>query len=405
MTADNVHDRLDRFKNLIVDPRDDSRSSRLPSRYRRMADAFGGQLVRTEAGCFCLIRTTYPYGSRFGRLTLERDRVASDYLLSAFSSSVRGTVAPSSLLFLDTETTGLGGAGAVAFLVGCGSLTENGFEIRQYLLPDYSDEAAMLEAVLGELKGCLGIVSYNGVAFDMALLRSRMIINRVAKECDPEYHLDLLYPTRRLFKRRLGDCRLVNIERELLEFYRTDDIPSHLIPSVYFSWLSDENLDSMESVLEHNRLDIYSMHFLAEMIVGAFESDGESLHEVDDMFSLSRVYDRMKERTRALSLYKRITGGSGEGLPEDILLSCSLALKRSGDWDQALMIWRKLSLSDSREGYLANIELAKFFEHRVKDYRKARQYAERAKQGCPPTRTHQGRLDRRLARLLGRLKA
>ena len=36
---------------------------------------------------------------------------------------------PRRILYLDTETTGLGGSGTVAFLVGLGWLTDDGFEV------------------------------------------------------------------------------------------------------------------------------------------------------------------------------------------------------------------------------------------------------------------------------------
>ena len=46
-------------------------------------------------------------------------------------------------LFLDTETTGLGG-GALAFEVGVGFFADDAFVIRQYFLRDPAEESAML---------------------------------------------------------------------------------------------------------------------------------------------------------------------------------------------------------------------------------------------------------------------
>ena len=49
-----------------------------------------------------------------------------------------GAFDPRRILYLDTETTGLsGGAGTVAFLIGVGHLTEDGFELRQLVMRDY----------------------------------------------------------------------------------------------------------------------------------------------------------------------------------------------------------------------------------------------------------------------------
>lgn len=56
---------------------------------------------------------------------------------------------PRRILYLDTETTGFMGAGTVAFLVGVGYLTDEGFVVRQYLMRDYPEEKFLLERLGG----------------------------------------------------------------------------------------------------------------------------------------------------------------------------------------------------------------------------------------------------------------
>lgn len=52
------------------------------------------------------------------------------------------------LLFLDTETTGLnGGAGTIAFEIGVGWFDARGMVIRQYVMRNYAQEAAMLSDI------------------------------------------------------------------------------------------------------------------------------------------------------------------------------------------------------------------------------------------------------------------
>jgi uncharacterized protein YprB with RNaseH-like and TPR domain len=333
-------------------------------------------------------------------LTLEPTDISSRIALSSFSADeAEGRATLRDLLFFDLETTGLGGAGAVAFLSGCGSVTSEGFEVRQYLLPDYDDEAAVLEQLLEELTDSRTIVSYNGAAFDLNLIRDRMIINRVAREVPHSGHIDLLHSARRLFKRRLGDCTLTNIEREIFGFFREDDIPGYLIPSVYFDWLSSEDLTAMESVLEHNRLDILALYFLLQKVAGIFDSEGSDLDHVQDIYSLSRVYGRRRKLDKVTGMYERMDLEALEPLDEDILWYHSLAFKRSGDWDRAVQLWQSLSDSDSREGYFANIELAKYFEHRVKDIAQAESCARRARKICPYGPRQKTLLDKRLHRL------
>ena len=215
----------------------------------------GGELITNHAGAYVLVKKLYPFHYSHGNICLNEISL-DDLPLAAFTPlTEEGIIHQKQLIFIDTETTGLGGSGVVPFLVGVGSLVENGFELRQYLLPDYSDESAMLEDISELFKSSISLVSYNGAAFDIPLLKDRLVINRTAKDIEHCHHIDLLHSSRRLFKRRLKDCRLINIETEILGFSRTDDTPGYLVPSIYFEWLSSENLDLMLSVLEHNRLE------------------------------------------------------------------------------------------------------------------------------------------------------
>lgn len=374
------------------------------ARYRQMAKAVGGRIISGRAGSFCLVKTHYSRHHSYGHLTLGDIPSDRPFPVSAFTREEEpGSVEPASLLFIDTETTGLGGAGTVAFLVGCGSIVEDGFEVRQYLIPDYSDEAAMLEALLSEFNDSKVIVSYNGAAFDLPLLQDRMIINRVARELAMGRHLDLLHPVRRLFRRRLGDCRLVNVEKKLFGFQRNNDIPGYIIPSVYFDWLSEQNPDLMGMILEHNRLDIVSLYYLAAYLARAFQTEGGILETVDDLYSLSRIYGWRKQNHRVVDLYHRIDALENKPPAGDVLLFHAQAFKRIGAYKKAVALWEGLSSAPSKEGFRANVELAKYYEHRVKDIETAYQYAQRADKTAPLSQRQQRLLHKRLLRLQSKL--
>jgi len=405
MTANDLHQKLSRIGNLVgADRKSDSPEH--PQRYRQMAEQLGAELVTNHAGAFCLRRTCYDWSYRHGETVLSALDSRQRFPISAFSPDDQpGHVAPSNLVYFDTETTGLGGAGVVPFLIGCGSHTLSGFEVRQYIIPDYSDEAAMLEAILEELGENATLVSYNGRAFDAPIVRDRMIINRVARDLPLAGHIDLLPATRRLFRRRLRDCTLGNIERCLFGFERQDDIPGYLIPSIYFEWLSSDNLDLMTGVLEHNCLDIVTLAFLADHIARVFESGGKSLDQPEDIHSLARVYGRRRQNQTVNDLYHRLAEEAPNALPEDARWYHSLAFKRSGQWEQAVALWQSLEDSSTRPGYLANLELAKYFEHRCGDYAEALARARQARRICPYGDAHTARLDHRLSRLTDRLAA
>ncbi len=404
MPGNSLRSKLNCFQGAILGDRHEPAVQRAPARYQQLARALGGRIVSNSAGSFCLVKKRYASCYAYGNLTLGDMSGADTFPVSAFTrGNEPGSVQLSSLLFIDTETTGLGGAGTVAFLVGCGSVVKDGFEVRQYFIPDYPDEAAMLEALLAEFGQRRTIVSYNGVAFDLPLLRDRMIINRVARELDMDRHIDLLHPVRRLFRRRLGDCRLINVEQELFGFRRGDDIPGYLIPSVYFEWLSEDNLDSMSAVLEHNRLDIVSLYFLADYIARAFQTRGKTLQAVDDLYSLSRVYGQRKENERVIDLYDRIDTLENKPPAEDILLFHAQAFKRASAYEKAVVLWEKLSSTSSKEAFWANVELAKYHEHKVKDPERAYYYARKADSIAPLSRGRRQLLQKRLARLQSKL--
>lgn len=404
MSSNNLHHKLSRFHSLIAGKSQTPYQEGPPSRYQEMAEVVRGRLISNHAGSFCLVRTLYPSCYSHGKMALSDIDAGKSVPLSAFAREEEpDSVNVSSLLFFDIETTGLGGTGTVAFLVGCGSVVEDGFEVRQYLIPDYSDEAAMLEALLNEFCRDRVIVTYNGAAFDLPVLRDRMIINRVARKLDMDRHIDLLHPARRLFRRRFGDCSLVNVEQELFEFYRNDETPGYLIPSIYFDWLNEQKLDSMSDVLKHNRSDIVSLYFLARYIARAFQTEGESLGAMDDLHSLSRIYGLRKDNDRVVSLYRRLDALENRPLADDILLFHAQAFKRTGAFDQAVALWEKLSFSSSKEGFWANVELAKYYEHKVKDLQRAYHCARKADAIAPPGNRQRQLLHRRLARLKSKL--
>ncbi len=406
MSSDTLYNKLNRFQNLIAERPSVSEAKQPPKHYQRMANALEGELVFNHAGGFVLKKTSYSSLHSHGQLTLGDLAVNDELPHSAFTRLEEpGSFSLSSVLFVDTETTGLGGTGTVAFVVGCGSVVEDGFEVRQYLMPDYSDEAAMLEALLNEFRDDRVLISYNGAAFDLPVLRSRMIVNRVGREIPMKSHIDLLYPTRRLFRRRLGDCSLPNIERELFDFHRDNDIPGYLIPSIYFDWLSEQKPDGIISVLEHNRMDIVSLFFLAGYITRAFDTEGGILGAVDDLHSLSRIYGWRRDNDRITNLYRRMETLNSEFLADDVLLFHAQAFKRTGAYDKAVAIWERLSSSASKEGFWANVELAKYYEHRAKDIERAYHYAAKADKIGTINKGERRQVEKRLFRLLSKRTA
>lgn len=401
MKKKSLKNKLDRFSTHLHAGAKTGKIPTLPSRYQKLAEHTNGILKSTDAGTYCLVRQTYPWSYVHGAYQLKAIGEKSQPL-SAFVPEANGTEMPvANLLFIDTETTGLGGSGTVAFLIGVGSVTAKGFEVRQYLLPDYTDEAGMLEDLLLELSGEYSVVTYNGAAFDLPLIRDRFIINRVGKEVPYDEHIDLLHAVRRLYKRRVGSCKLTNIEVELFGFERTDDVPGWLVPSVYFEWLGDESLEYMNGVLEHNRLDIVSLYVLFQQIGMFYKSCGEECGEVDDLHSLARFMHRQRQPDKSKLLFSRMTEVSDD-LSPDMLLFHAMNYKRSKQWEEALPLFEQVVVSgdaELREVYRAHVELAKYYEHTTADFERALVHTEQAFEHCPYGEGHINGLKRRRLRI------
>jgi uncharacterized protein len=375
-----LRDKLDRLSGHIIRPETTAPRPAKNKMALRAQEALGGEIISRSEGAYLRLTSDFPENYSHGLYTInESSNMALPTIRHFDNIHTELAIEPSRLLFFDMETTGLsGGSGTVPFLIGCGSIIDGNFQVRQYFLPDYSDEAAMLEAVRGEINKDTIIVSYNGRAFDLPILLTRLILFRIERNLEYAYHIDLLHSTRRLFRRRLKDCSLGNVEKEILEFHRYDDIPGYLVPSVYFNWLATESTSDLSRVIRHNLHDIVSLFFLMYHISAVLDKPNEKISDMDDLLSMAKILEKRRDND---SLF-RLLDNFGENLwrveRHDILLLHSLACKRTGIFERAIEIWEKLSSVDCQEGYLAHIELAKYYEHRRKDYSSAINYAEKA---------------------------
>ena len=167
--------------------------------------------------------------------------------------------------YFDTETTGLStGAGTVIFMAGVARVDGARITVRQYLLPDYPYEPALLRALTADLAASARLVTYNGRSFDLPMLAARLTFHGLFREQAtlPDIHDDLLPDARRLFRRPLGGARLADIESGVLGVRRTSDCPGSEVPARYFGYLRGGSPDILAEVLDHNFQDVVSLALL-----------------------------------------------------------------------------------------------------------------------------------------------
>src|SRR5580700_2979736 len=276
-------------------------------------------------------------------------------------------------LFLDTETTGLsGGTGTYPFLVGLAWWDGGGLQVEQFFMRDHSEEHSVLLALKERMAERPVLVTFNGKSFDWPLLDTRYRMTRAISSHAPEAHLDLLHPARHLWRLRLGSVRLAELEWHVLGKRREADVISELIPQIYFNYLSGGAPDPLVPVFLHNQMDLVGLAALAARMFSLLAGPEAAGADAYEFYGMSRICERRGD-TRARGLYTRAIAGH---LPRAVGRAARLALarlaKRQGDFELATSLWMELrgALPD---GILAYEELAKYYEHRAGEPRRAAQ--------------------------------
>jgi uncharacterized protein len=286
---------------------------------------------------------------------------------------------PKRAVFLDTETTGLtGGTGTFAFLVGLGRFEDGGFAVEQFFMRDLDEERALLTEISKRIGPADYLVTYNGKCYDLNLLSYRFTLARMPNPFTDVKHLDILFPVRRLWKRRIGDCSLSNAERTILGFKRGKDVPGWLIPGLYFDYIRQGRVQPMADVFRHNRWDILSLAGLWAKIGLIFTEPRDQIKHGQDWRGVAGIYeeaDRLDEAVR--SFRNALAAETRETDRIDILESLGRIYKHKRNWTDAVEVWEEAVRTGPwrLEPYE---EIAKVYEHRLGDLELALEIVSRA---------------------------
>lgn len=340
---------------------------------RPLERVLDGEERRNDHGA-CFVSTAVTAASIFHGHRPVGDGVALDMGRAALLAGDERIARCSAVegLFLDTETTGLsGGTGTTAFLIGLGWWDAGSFVTQQIFLRDFSDEAAALALLNDIVKTRKFIITFNGKAFDIGLLRTRFILNRRSDPFADMPHLDLLFPSRRLVGHRLENSRLATLEAEILGFRRRGDVPGYEIPQRYFDWLRRRDARVLEDVFLHNRFDVISMAVLAvhlSELIDPSGCDGGAVH--DDLFAASRLLIERGAHAEGVQILEMLAEQGKGLLRNEAHKALSLFHKRRGRWEKAVEIWERM-IGDDPADIFALQEMAKWCEHRAGDFEKA----------------------------------
>jgi len=337
-----------------------------------------GKEIDTPLGQAFVIEKTYAFDPRNEDLPLEF-KASLENLSTWIGDPNIGGCKPHSFTFLDTETSGLaGGTGTYAFLIGIGKFTNEGFHLSQFFMRDPFEEPAQLAAVLGALHESKVLVTYNGKSFDVPLLNTRYISNGEPPPLKTHSHIDLLILARRLWRDRLPSRTLGSIEENILGLIRTeDDIPGWMVPSIYFDYIKTGDARPLTNVLYHNAMDIISLASLLNHVSSILDDPhGGKVEHGADLIAVGKIYEDIGEFDAAAECFAR---GLEFHLPSNIreraVHRWSIMEKRRDNYDKSIQLWR--GAAEYKEIY-AHEELAKVFEHKIKDYSQAIYWTEQA---------------------------
>lgn len=303
-------------------------------------------------------------------------------------------------LFIDLETTGLsGGAGTMAFLVGCGYFDLGAFQVRQFLLPSHAAERALLAAVAEFFAGADLIVTYNGKTFDLPVMETRWLFHRMTPPLAGVPHFDMLHPARRLWRARApigqgsgpdlpptgdlqpgqsrlpgggraavagrrpgarssqgaasgapryalddreddpGCCRLSTLERLLFEVRRVGDVPGLEVPGRFFTFVRTGDPRPLEPVLEHNRLDLVSLAAVTARAARLAQQGPDQCRDGCEALALGRVYERAGWSERAEACYQRAASAEAREVRAEALFRLGLRYRRERRFEEAAEVW------------------------------------------------------------------
>ena len=342
-------------------------------------DIIDGTVCRNDDGTCFVMEKMYPLTYLHGGFSVEDLSRLELKALKNVCANFDESLSVKDLLFLDTETTGLsGGAGTVAFLAGVGFFRDDAFILRQYFMRDYDEEPAMLK-FLGELiEGFRALVTFNGKAFDWNILKNRFIFNRIKPLPAEPLHIDLLFPSRRIWKLRLESCRLISLEENILGECRADDVPGELIPSIYFKYLESREADGIKKVMRHNGLDVLSMVSLLTRICRILANPLGEAEDERELLGVGRIFENRREFDASIECYEMCVKSGRTSIRDAALRILPDIYKKSGDYVKAVAHWENMVRNKSAFNMQPLIELAKYYEHREKDFARALEIVEEA---------------------------
>ncbi|WP_342581277.1 ribonuclease H-like domain-containing protein [Ureibacillus sp. FSL W7-1570] len=334
----------------------------------------GLSIVENDFGVVLKRQVQYPFDYKHGRYELKEFFQAVEKWEQSKIEHPYSIYPGEKVLFFDTETTGLKGAGTHIFLLGLLEVDEEAFVLNQYVLADPANEAAFLfESKLWQ-RGKT-IVTYNGKSFDWPQLEMRWIFHKnYLPTLQSPRQIDLFHSSKRIWKNHLEKVKLIKVEEEKLGFKRENDIPGFLAPIIYADAVRSGNAGGLIKVLQHNEWDILSLLVLyihsTNLLLDDVLRDGATTYT-----NIGKWYNDLKEPEQSRQLFLKVTEQFAEHETGLAYYYLALQQKRHKQFKESIESFQKaIHTIDGRKKLDSYEQLAKLYEHQMKNYPEALQY-------------------------------
>ena len=352
--------------------------SNKPRLNKSLAELLGAREFSSQFGDVLFFEDLYAYGSYHGDVLISPENNIQELNKLAKLNTVETGVRKH--LFIDTETTGLsGGTGTIPFLIGFGYFDQSGFRIGQLILENPINEPAQLIEFSKIVNNYENTITFNGKSFDLPLIHTRFALNKIPDPLVHFSHIDLLHLSRKIWKSRLADRSLKELEKHILHYLRSsEEVPGWMIPQIYFDFLRSGDGALLKNVSYHNAIDIVSMAALY-LKINLMLNDTVDRQNIDflDLFAIGQMYEQINENDKALNIYNTCFA-SKKFHDNDLRNLCThmaLIYKKNEKWNEATFYWKICAELGDMESC---VSLAKYHEHILKNNRDALEWVNKA---------------------------
>ena len=304
---------------------------------------------------------SYPLASPIDGLLIF-PKTIPEMLLNWAQMDTKSQWNPEDFLFLDLETTGLGRNQTFAFLIGLGYYEKDQLVVEQIFLPVPEAEVNSFDRLAELLSRKAVLITFNGKTFDIPILKSRLLYNRIWLNLREKEHIDLLQLARRLWKNKLPSCALETLEFYLMGKIREEewDIDSELIPQTYFQYLQTGDPKALKKVFIHNQLDVLHTVALFTLICDSIDYPPAAGYDQRiDYYALAQLYLRQGDKEKAKCILSDLLDHNY--LTGDIANALGMLYKKEGNITEAERYFAIASDLHHPDGML---EYAKLLEKR-----------------------------------------